>query len=78
VIAIRWPADGTYDRCPPFRCFVAEILDGYIVERNGERRGLLLLKYHSPTSAEIYWMGVDPTCHRKGRALVKAPIDDAS
>jgi N-acetylglutamate synthase-like GNAT family acetyltransferase len=59
---------------------LAEILDGYIAESDGARRGLLLLKYHSATSAEVFWMGVDPACHRKGigRALMEMVIDDAS
>jgi GNAT superfamily N-acetyltransferase len=58
---------------------LAEVLDGYIAEIDGARQGLLLLKYHSRMSAEVYWMGVDPTCHRKGvgRTLMKAAIDDA-
>jgi N-acetylglutamate synthase-like GNAT family acetyltransferase len=58
---------------------LAETLDGYIAEWDGARRGLLLLKYHSQTSAEIYWIGVDPACHRKGvgRTLMKAAIEDA-
>jgi ribosomal protein S18 acetylase RimI-like enzyme len=57
----------------------AQVLDGYIAESGGARCGLLLLKYHSPTSAEVYWMGVDPACHRKGvgRALMEAAINDA-
>jgi ribosomal protein S18 acetylase RimI-like enzyme len=35
---------------------------------------LLLLKRHSPASAEIYWLGVDPDHHRHGigRALIEA------
>jgi hypothetical protein len=37
---------------------LAEILDGYVAESDGVRRGLLLLKYHSPISAEVYWIGV--------------------
>ena len=55
----------------------AEVLDGYVAEIEGVRRGLLLLKKHSPTSAEIYWMGVDPACHRYGlgRHLVDAAAD---
>jgi len=57
----------------------AEILDGYIVESEGVNRGLLLLKYHGALSAEVYWMGVDPTCHRRGmgRALLQAAVDAA-
>jgi GNAT superfamily N-acetyltransferase len=36
-------------------------------------------KYHSPLSAEVYWMGVDPACHRRGigRALMEAAVEDA-
>lgn len=58
---------------------LAEVLDGYIAESDGVRRGLLLLKYHGRTSAEIYWMGVAPAYHRQGvgRTLMKAAIDDA-
>ena len=50
----------------------AEVLDGYVAEVNGVRRGLVLLKRHSPKSAEVYWMGVDPGVHRLGigRALI--------
>ena len=50
----------------------AERLPGYVASLDGRPRGLLLLKRHSPVSAEIYWMGVDPRCHRSGigRALV--------
>ena len=44
----------------------AEILDGYVAESEGVRRGLLLLKQSSPVGAEVYWMAVDPTCHRSG------------
>ncbi|HEY4166519.1 MAG TPA: GNAT family N-acetyltransferase [Reyranella sp.] len=52
----------------------AEKLAGYVASVDGVARGLLLLKTHSPVSAEIYWMGVDRTCHRSGvgRALVEA------
>jgi N-acetylglutamate synthase-like GNAT family acetyltransferase len=57
----------------------AETLDGYIAEIGGVRRGLLLLKSTGATSAEIFWLGVDPTCHRSGigRALVETATDDA-
>jgi ribosomal protein S18 acetylase RimI-like enzyme len=57
----------------------AEILDGYVAERQGVRCGLLLLKYCGTLSAEVYWMGVDPTCHRigVGRALVRAAVEAA-
>src|SRR5215467_1707308 len=57
----------------------AEILDGYVAERQGVRCGLLLLKYCSALSAEVYWMGVDPTWHRIGigRALVRAAVEAA-
>jgi len=58
---------------------LAETLDGYIAESDGARRGLLLLKHHSATSAEVFWMGVDPACHRQGigRALMEMVVDDA-
>ncbi len=51
----------------------AEKLPGYIASVDGVPRGLLLLKTHSPVSAEIHWMGVDLQCHRTGigRALVE-------
>jgi N-acetylglutamate synthase-like GNAT family acetyltransferase len=58
---------------------LAETLDGYIAEIGGIRCGLLMLKYHSQLSAEVYWMGVDPGCHRRGigRALMEAAVEDA-
>ena len=57
----------------------AEILDGYVAESNGTRCGLLLVKWSGAVSAEIYWMGVDPTFHRAGvgRALTEAAIEAA-
>ena len=57
----------------------AEVLDGYVAMSDRVQRGLLLLKYHSPSSAEVYWMGVDPTCHRAGigRALMEAAVGGA-
>jgi N-acetylglutamate synthase-like GNAT family acetyltransferase len=57
----------------------AEILDGYIAESAGVRRGPLWLKWIGPVSAEVFWMAVDPTCHRSGvgRALMGAAIEDA-
>jgi N-acetylglutamate synthase-like GNAT family acetyltransferase len=57
----------------------AEILDGYVAERDGVRCGLLLLKWSGLVSAEVYWVGVDPTCHRSGigRALMEAAIEGA-
>jgi N-acetylglutamate synthase-like GNAT family acetyltransferase len=55
----------------------AEILPAYVARQNGVPRGMLLLKTCSPISAEIYWMGVDPSCHRSGigRALVEAACE---
>ena len=52
----------------------AERLAGYVARLDGEPKGLLLYKKHGPLSAEIYWLGVDPACHRSGvgRALVDA------
>jgi ribosomal protein S18 acetylase RimI-like enzyme len=57
----------------------AEMLAGYVARIGGEPKGMLLLKECSPISAEIYWMGVDPRCHRCGigRALVTAACDRA-
>jgi GNAT superfamily N-acetyltransferase len=57
----------------------AEILPGYVARIAGESKGLLLLKTHSAISAEVYWLGVDPSCHRCGigRALMKAASDAA-
>ena len=57
----------------------SEILPGYIARIDGEPRGLLLLKRHSAISAEIFWLGVDPGCHRSGigRALVEVALDAA-
>jgi len=57
----------------------AEVLDGYVAMSDSVLLGLLLLKYHSPPSAEVYWMGVDPTCHRSGigRAPMEAAVDGA-
>jgi GNAT superfamily N-acetyltransferase len=52
----------------------AELLDGWVARIDGQPAGLLLLKRHSPASAEIYWLGVDPDRHRRGigRALIEA------
>jgi ribosomal protein S18 acetylase RimI-like enzyme len=57
----------------------AEVLDGFVVELEGKKRGLLLLKKYGNRSFEIYWMGVDPTCHRSGlgRALIDAVVEHA-
>jgi ribosomal protein S18 acetylase RimI-like enzyme len=51
----------------------AEVLPGYVASVDGVPRGLLL-KMHSGISAEIFWLGIDPACHRSGigRALVEA------
>jgi GNAT superfamily N-acetyltransferase len=52
----------------------AEILEAWVA-RIGERAvGLLLIKRHSPVSAELHWLGVDPVHHRQGigRALIGA------
>ena len=52
----------------------AEILEAWVARRDGRPVGLLLLKRRSATSAEIYWLGVDPDRHRRGigRALIDA------
>jgi GNAT superfamily N-acetyltransferase len=52
----------------------AEILEAWIARIDGRPRGLLLLKRHSPVSAEIHWLGVDPAHHRQGigKALIGA------
>ena len=52
----------------------AEKLETWIARLDGQAAGLLLLKSHSATSAEIYWLGVDPGHHRRGvgRALIGA------
>ena len=52
----------------------AERLDSWVARIDGQPQGLLLLKRHGPASAEIYWLGVDPDCHRRGvgRALIEA------
>jgi len=39
----------------------AEALEGWVAHRNGQGVGLLLVKRHAAASAEIYWLGVDPT-----------------
>jgi GNAT superfamily N-acetyltransferase len=44
----------------------AELLPGWVAQLHGRDRGLLLVKRHGTWSAEIYWMAVDPTCHRHG------------
>ena len=57
----------------------AEVLDGYVAEIEHDPCGLLLLKRSSASSAEIYWMGVDPKFHGRGigRALVTAASEAA-
>lgn len=51
----------------------AEVLTGYVARVDGEVRGMLLLKAHNRDSIEIYWLGVNPDCHRAGigHALVE-------
>jgi len=44
----------------------AEILEARVARIDGRPGGLLLIKRHSPVSAEIYWLGVDPDHHRQG------------
>jgi GNAT superfamily N-acetyltransferase len=55
----------------------AEVLAGYVARMGGEAKGMLLLKTCSLISAEIYWMGVQPHCHRSGigRALIEAACE---
>ena len=43
-----------------------EILEAWVARTGGLAIGLLLLKRHSPASAEIYWLGVDREQHRRG------------
>lgn len=52
----------------------AETLEAWIARVGEQSVGMLLLKRHSATSAEIYWLGVDPAHHRRGigRALIGA------
>jgi GNAT superfamily N-acetyltransferase len=52
----------------------AERLVGWVARIDESPASLLLLKRHSPVSAEIYWLGVDPARHRRGigRALIEA------
>jgi ribosomal protein S18 acetylase RimI-like enzyme len=52
----------------------AESLEAWVARIDGRAGGLLLIKRHSPVSAEIYWLGVDPDHHRQGvgRALIGA------
>ena len=37
-----------------------------VFERSGQPIGLIALRYHFQTTAEIWWMGVKPECHRQG------------
>jgi GNAT superfamily N-acetyltransferase len=57
----------------------AEILPAYVARAGGRDCGLLLMKRHGAASAEIYWMAVDPDCHRAGigSALLNAACDAA-
>jgi GNAT superfamily N-acetyltransferase len=52
----------------------AGILEGWVARIDGHSQGFLLLKRHTPASAEIYWLGVDPDHHRGGvgQALIDA------
>jgi len=52
----------------------AEILEAWVARVDRQPSGLLLLKRHSPVSAEICWLGVDPDRHRIGigRSLIAA------
>lgn len=57
---------------------LAESLDGYVAEVDGERCGLVLFERHSPKSGEVSWMGVEPRRQRHGvgRALLDALARD--
>lgn len=44
----------------------AERLEGWTARLDAQAVGLLLLARHSPVSAEIHWLGVDPGRHRRG------------
>jgi ribosomal protein S18 acetylase RimI-like enzyme len=50
----------------------AELLEAWAARLGRRPVGLVLIKRHSPASAEIYWLGVDPDHHRQGigRALI--------
>ncbi|MHC5023230.1 MAG: GNAT family N-acetyltransferase [Planctomycetota bacterium] len=47
-------------------------LPTFVATEDGDRRGFLTIKQHTPHAAEIFVMGVDPDFHRQGlgRALV--------
>src|SRR5260370_8133498 len=44
----------------------AEILEAWVARIDGRAGGLLLIKRHSPVSAEIYWLVVAPHSPRQG------------
>lgn len=61
--------------------YAAEIgnCDCLVARRDGAAIGLIALRYHFETTAEIWWLGVDRAHHRTGagRALIEQSIERA-